>query len=170
MTVTLRDMTAPDLPMLSRWLREAHVARWWSDDPAEQLAEFDAALAGDDPTHVLVVEEDGRPVGWSQWYRWADSPDEAPHYRATEDDLGMDYGIGALTDISRGVGTELIARLVQQIRRDHPQAPILVAVSTLNTASRQVLEKNGFGLVAETMIESEPGHERTALYRLAARG
>jgi aminoglycoside 6'-N-acetyltransferase len=164
-TVTLRDMTSADLLLLGDWLLEPHVARWWSDDPAEQLAEFADAVAGRDPTHVLVVEDDGRPVGWAQWYRWTESPDEAPQYGATEHDFGIDYGIGALADVGRGVGTELIALLVRQIRLAHPQAPILVAVATSNTASRRVLEKNDFSLVDERMIEAEPGDELTALYR-----
>ncbi|MEP7179958.1 MAG: GNAT family N-acetyltransferase [Pseudonocardiales bacterium] len=162
----MRDMTAADLPLLGEWLLEPHVARWWSEDPVEQLAEFADAIAGRDTTHVLVVEEDGRPVGWAQWYRWADSPDEAPQYGASEHDFGIDYGIGTLADVGRGVGTELITVLVRQIRCTHPQAPILVAVATSNTASRRVLEKNGFVLVGERMIEAEPGEELTALYRM----
>lgn len=165
MTVTLRDMTAADLALLGHWLREPHVARWWSDDLAEQLTEFADAVAGRDPTHVLIAEDDGRPVGWAQWYPWADSPDEAPQYGATEHDFGIDYGIGATADVGRGVGTELIALLVQQIRLTHPRAPILVAVATSNTPSRRVLEKNGFVLVDERMIEAEPGDDLTALYR-----
>jgi len=78
MTVTVRRMTAADLPMIGRWLLEPHVSRWWSADPDDQLAEFDAAIAGRDPAYVLVVEDDRRPVGWAQWYRWADSPTKHP--------------------------------------------------------------------------------------------
>jgi aminoglycoside 6'-N-acetyltransferase len=166
MTVTVRRMTAADLPMIGRWLLEPHVSRWWSADPDDQLAEFDAAIAGRDPAYVLVVEDDRRPVGWAQWYRWADSPDEAPDYGATEHDFGIDYGIGEPADVGRGVGTELIAVLVQQVRQARPRAPILVAVATPNAASRRVLEKNGFALVDERIIESEPGDGPTALYRL----
>jgi aminoglycoside 6'-N-acetyltransferase len=166
MTVTLRNMTAADLPMISQWLGEPHVARWWSDEPSEQLNEFEAAIAGRDPTRVLVVEDAGRDVGWAQWYRWADSPDEAPDYGATEHDFGIDYGIGEPAQVGRGIGTELIALLVRRVRQVHPRAPILVAVATPNTASRRVLEKNGFALIDERMIASEPGDEPTALYRL----
>jgi aminoglycoside 6'-N-acetyltransferase len=166
MTLSLRRMTAADRPMIEAWLREPHVARWWSDDVPDQLEEFDDAVAGRDPTHVLVVEDDGAPIGWAQWYRWADSPDEAPDYGATDEDYGIDYGIGAPSQVGRGVGTALITLLVREVRRAHPQAPILVAVATPNTASRRVLEKNGFALVGERLIESEPGDDLTALYRL----
>jgi len=55
----------------------------------------------------------------------------------------------------------LIALLLQHIWQAHSRAPILVAVSTLNTASRRALEKNGFVLVAEQMIDAEPGDEPT---------
>jgi aminoglycoside 6'-N-acetyltransferase len=169
-TVTLREMTVADLPMIGHWLLAPHVARWWADDPAEQLAEFEAAIAGRDRTRVLVFEDEGRPVGWAQWYRWADSPEEASAYGATDHDYGIDYGIGESAQVGRGLGTELIALLVQQVRQSHSGAPILVAVSKANTASRRVLEKNGFAAVAERMIEFEPGNEPTALYRLANGG
>jgi aminoglycoside 6'-N-acetyltransferase len=166
MTVTVRDMTAADLPMVGQWLLEPHVARWWCDDPGQQLAEFEDAIAGLDPAHVVLVEDDGRPVGWAQWYRWADSPEEAPDYEATEHDFGIDYGIGEPAHVGRGLGTEVIALLVRQVRQVHPRASLLVAVSAPNKASRRVLEKNGFALVDERIIESEPGDEPTALYRL----
>jgi aminoglycoside 6'-N-acetyltransferase len=164
--VTLREMAGCDLPMVGRWLLEPHVARWWADDPGEQLAEFELAVEGRDPTQLLIVEDGGQAVGWCQWYRWADYPDAAPEYGATDGDFGFDYGIGEFAAIGHGLGTELIGQLVRRVWAAHPRAPILVAVSTLNAGSRRVLEKNGFDLVDVRMIESEPGDEPTALYRL----
>ncbi|HEU0151034.1 MAG TPA: GNAT family N-acetyltransferase, partial [Bradyrhizobium sp.] len=34
---TFRPMIAADLPLIRRWLGEAHVRQWWGD-PDEQLA------------------------------------------------------------------------------------------------------------------------------------
>lgn len=166
--VTLRKMTHEDLALVRRWLVQPHVARWWSDDPAEQIAEFALAIQGHDPTHVMVIELSGEPIGWCQWYRWADDPDIAPEYGAAPDDLGFDYGIGEVALIGQGLGTAAIAALISTVRKEHPKAPILVAVSTLNAASRAVLERNGFGLVDVRAIDSEPGDEPTALYRLVS--
>jgi RimJ/RimL family protein N-acetyltransferase len=115
-----------------------------------------------------MVEYGGRDVGWCQWYRWADYPDDAPAYGATEPDLGIDYGIGDVALIGRGLGTALIAELLASVRSVQPGAPILVAVSTRNPASRRVLEKNGFNLKEVRLIAAEPGNEPTALYRLGA--
>ena len=83
-------------------------------------------------------------------------------------EAGIDYAIGDPAQISRGVGTELIAALVAEVRRHHPGAGILADPDARNAASRRVLEKNGFGLVAVRPVASEPTGDPMAIYRLPA--
>jgi RimJ/RimL family protein N-acetyltransferase len=78
----------------------------------------------------------------------------------------MDYAIGDPAWIGRGTGTELIAVLVTEIRRHHPSAGMLVGPDAANTASRRVLEKNGFELVAVRPVATEPSDAPIAIYRL----
>jgi aminoglycoside 6'-N-acetyltransferase len=158
-------MTAADLPLARRWLGEPHVARWWTEPLDEQLADFELALAGADPTVLSIALVDGRPVGLLQWYRWSDYP-QAAEYGAGPDDVGLDYLIGDPGDVGRGLGTALIAAAVAQIARVRPTSALLVSVDATNLASRGVLENNGFVLVDERDIPSEP-EPLSALYRRA---
>lgn len=166
MTITLRPMTRADLATVRTWLGEPHAARWWTDPIDQQCREFELALAGADPTVLLIVVADDRPVGLVQWYRWADYP-EAAEYDAHDGDVGIDYLIGDPRDVRRGLGTALIAAAIDEIRRHQPEAALLVSVDVTNLASRRVLEKNGFVLVDERSIPSEP-EALSALYRLRA--
>ena len=168
LAVTLRPMTLADLPLHEAWLHEPHFARWITQDytVAEELAADRAAIAGDDPTTMLVVQAAGRDIGWAQWYRWADYPEADGEYGPLPGELGIDYGIGDPAFVGRGLGTALIAELVRCARAQLPDAPILAGPSAANTASRRVLEKNGFVLVDVRDIAGEPNASPIALYRL----
>jgi len=167
----VRPMTEEDLPTVDVWLRLAHVARWWLKETTAQavIAKYHHRIREEQPatTMLMLVTEDGAPVGWCQWYRWADYPAEAAAMEASENDIGIDYAIGDPTFIGRGAGTELVAALVALVRRHHPLFGVLVAADAANLASRRVLEKNGFDLVRVQSVATEPTDAPMAIYRLS---
>ncbi len=168
---SLRPMTEEDLPTVDAWLRQPHVSRWWTPDttPEAQISLYRRRVTGQEQrTHMLVVIDDEIEVGWCQWYRWADYPADALAMEAADGEAGIDYAIGAPTRIGRGVGTQLIAVLVAELRRQHPGAGVLVDPDATNLASRRVLEKNGFLLVAVRPVATDPTDAPKALYRLPA--
>ncbi|HJQ43287.1 MAG TPA: GNAT family N-acetyltransferase [Jatrophihabitantaceae bacterium] len=164
--VALRPLVENDLPLVEAWLRQPHLARWWltASTVDDEIADIRQYLDGE-PFEVLMVELDGVPIGWCQWYRWWDDPDEAAELGVGPDDVGIDYGIGEPDVIGRGIGTALIAALVAHVRR-HTPAAIVVEPDALNAASRRVLEKNGFELVDVRRLSFEV-EENNAIYRLA---
>ena len=172
MTLSLRPMAEEDLPSIDGWLRQPHVARWWTPDTTAEaeLAQYRLRIGPDalTDTIMLIVLQDGRPIGWCQWYRWADYPDEQTAIGALDGEAGMDYAIGEPAWVGRGTGTELIAVLVTEIRRQHPGAGVLVGPDATNIASRRVLEKNGFELVEIRPVATEPSDAPIAIYRLPA--
>jgi aminoglycoside 6'-N-acetyltransferase len=167
--IRFRPMTEDDLPAIAAWLALPHVARWWTADTTAEaeLAEYRQWVTGGDPaTIMLMVLLDDVPVGWCQWYRWADYAAEAAEMGARDGEAGIDYAIGDPGCIGCGLGTELIAALVAEVRRQLPGAGILVDPDAANTASRRVLQKNGFELVSVRPVATEPGDAPMAIYRL----
>ncbi|MGI8879834.1 MAG: GNAT family N-acetyltransferase [Jatrophihabitans sp.] len=167
--IALRPMTESDLPQIADWLIEPHVARWWLADQSaeEEMAPYPARLGGDEPTRMLLILEDDQPVGWCQWYRWADYPTQAAGIGAAPGQVGVDYALGDPAAIGRGLGTEVIAALVHAVRDSEPDAGIVVDPAADNSASRRVLEKNGFVLLSERPVATEPSDAPMAIYRLA---
>jgi aminoglycoside 6'-N-acetyltransferase len=171
--IELRAMQPGDLPLIAGWLAQPHVARWWlvHETADEELERYRQLLTGelDDGTHLLmVIERDPRAaVGWCEWYRWDDTPDEARELGALPGECGIDYAIGDPGAIGRGLGTELIAGLVAEVRRHHPGCGIAVEPEAANAASRRVLERNGFALVDVRPLAFEPNGNPMAIYRLA---
>jgi aminoglycoside 6'-N-acetyltransferase len=163
-------MTEADLPVVRAWLGLPHVARWWTADTTAEaeIARYRERVRPDteSATHMLMVSLDGMPVGWCQWYRWADYPAEAEEMGARDGEIGIDYAIGDPAQIGRGTGTRLIATLTAEVRRRHPGAGLVTDPDAANTASRRVLEKNGFGLVAVRPVATEASDAPMAIYRL----
>jgi aminoglycoside 6'-N-acetyltransferase len=61
----------------------------------------------------------------------------------------LDYLVGDPTRLGQGVGSAMIAAMVERTWHELPDAPaVLVAVVAANTASWRALEKAGFRRVA----------------------
>jgi aminoglycoside 6'-N-acetyltransferase len=168
MTVSLRRVVAADLALIEGWLHEPHIARWWLTRSTvdEELDDVKQFISGAESFEVLVAELDERPVGWCQWYRWWDSPDEARELGVEPDDLGIDYGLGDPAVLRRGVGTAMIAALVRHVRERTSTGAIVAEPDAANRASCRVLEKNGFVLLDVRPLSFE-AEEANAIYRLA---
>ena len=164
-------MTEADLPAVRAWLLLPHVARWWTPDTTAEaeVAKYRERVRKDtkSATHMLMITLDGTPVGWCQWYRWADYSAEAEAIGARDGEIGIDYAIGDPAQVGRGVGTMLIAALTTEVRRHHPGSGILTGPDAANAASRRVLEKNGFRLVAVRPVATEASDAPIAICRLS---
>lgn len=145
--------------MLANWLAEPHVRRWWQHDPAAVESDFGPAIDGSDPTRYFVVLEGTRPVGLIQSYRIGDHPEWMSALRvvkADPDTVGIDYLIGEVDSIGRGLGTAMIRRFVDQVWRDYPFAlAVVVAVQQDNPRSWRALEKAGFRRMWSGELESD---------------
>lgn len=170
--LTLRAMSDGDLPLVSRWLAEPHVGRWYvaGSSVDAELDDVRHSVLGEQPVEVLLVLERDRPIGWCQWYLCDDDPDWAAEVEAAVGDVAIDYAIGEPDALGRGLGTALVATLVAYVRRRHPAAGVIADPEAANAASRRVLEKNGFSLVAERVLPSESTQDVMAVYRLAPPG
>ena len=169
--LSLRPMTEDDLPEVEAWMRLPHVARWWlpGTTAEQEIAGYRRRINGTSSgsTIMLTATWAGDAIGWCQWYRWTDYPAEGAAMSARSGEIGIDYAIGAPAWVGRGAGTKLIAALVAEGRRHQPGAGVLTAPDAANTASRRVLEKNGFELVSVRPVITEPTDAPMAIYRLA---
>jgi aminoglycoside 6'-N-acetyltransferase len=168
--ITLRPMRLDDLDLVERWLAEPHVARWYlaGSSLSRELEDIRGSVTGTQPVHVLVALDDNRPIGWCQWYLCEDDSEWAAEIGAGPGDVGVDYAIGEPARVGLGLGTELIGALVQLVRAERPGCAVMADPEAHNVASRRVLEKNGFELVAEMAMVCEPTNDPMAIYRLPA--
>ena len=160
--VRLAEFERPDLALLSHWLAQPHVARWWNDDPSPAAvdAQYGRSIDGLDRTDLFRIELDSSPVGFLQRYPLADEDDYSRELSALIElmpgDHSIDYLIGDPTALRRGVGSFAVALAVADLWASHPAATrVLVPVHADNAASRRLLERAGFGMVAAGELEPD---------------
>ena len=159
--IELRPVGDADLETLEAWFRAPHVIRWWRDETA---GKYLPEARGDDPTEVRIAIYDRRPLGLVQWYLWDDNVSSRDAYGIPAGTVGIDYLIGHPHDCDKGLGTAVVAALVEAT----PSLPIWVTPEEANEPSCRVLEKNGFERMAvkQCHVPDEPLAGPTALYRL----
>jgi aminoglycoside 6'-N-acetyltransferase len=76
---SFQPLSSADFPLLQRWLSEPHIDAWWHQalDLSAVVDKYTPRIDGTEPTHVFVIEGDSEPIGFIQWYRWADYPEHA---------------------------------------------------------------------------------------------
>lgn len=147
---TFRPISAADLPLVRRWLSEAHVREWWGD-PDEQLALVGGDL--DDPAmDQFIVLADDKPFGYLQCYRltaWNTGFGPQP-----EGTRGIDEFIGESDMIACGHGPPFIRQFVdEQLRAGLPR--IVTDPDPLNARAIRAYEKAGF--VRARRVETPDG-------------
>lgn len=153
--VEFRRVGRADFPLLARWLATEPVRRWWCHEWSAEAVErdFGPSVDGLEPNEDWLAEAGGLPFGLVQRSRVADYADNLAHFSSLVDvpsgAVTLDYLLGDPDRLGQGLGTAMVAAMVQKTWRDLPDAPaVLVAVVAANTASWRALEKVGFARVA----------------------
>lgn len=173
--VGLRALQRADFALLSRWLAEPHVARWWAHDPSPAAveADFGASVDGVEPAEYFIAQAGDRAIGLIQRYRignWPEYVDEIePLTTVPPGAASIDYLVGEPDALRCGFGAAMITICVASIWRDWRDAgSVIVPVHADNTASWRVLQRAGFRLVATgEMAPDNPADDRRhKVYRI----
>lgn len=151
----LRRLENEDVVIVKKWLEKEYVAKWFGD-PSEWLYEIEHRKDEFDFIKHFVVEENGVPVGFCQYYDWKKAFEEEK-YCELAGTYGIDYMIGEEHLLGKGLGKELVKLICDKVIEDQPDAIQLIADPTIeeervNVTSIKVLEKNGFRYDEETAV------------------
>ena len=105
--ITFVRLCRGDFALLTTWLTEPLVARWWNHETSASALERDygAVVDGSEPTSVLIAELEGRPFGLIQHYPVAAYPDYLAELAGVcevpEGAVSVDYLIGEEFEFTR---------------------------------------------------------------------
>ncbi len=143
--LSVRNFELNDLELFERWLEKRHVRDFFGD-PQIWIKEVSSNLSRESEwITYFVVEIDGSPIGFFQYYDtskapdgvWSDTPDRT---------VGIDYMIGEEQYLGKGVGVEIIRRIVLIIKELGWYRYLIADPDPGNISSIEVLKRNGFTL------------------------
>lgn len=160
--ISLRAIGRSDFPLLQKWLAAPHVAVWWNEhfDLASLEAKYGPRIDGSEPVHVYLIQFEGVPIGWIQWFRWRDFPKHGIQLGADHRSAGIDLAIGEIEMTGRELGPAVIRDFGTKyifINGDLGSIVADPAVSNLNSVS--AFKKAGFNIVGTVQLVEE-GFER----------
>lgn len=117
-------MAREDLPQLQGWMQQPHVAEWWGADASETIEAVEARYAErvdtiDGAHHVApwIMEIEGTPVGFVQWYRVEDEAEWYPGVDIRANTVALDIVIGDPDYVGKGHGRRLVLEFVHHVLR-----------------------------------------------------
>ena len=156
--ISFRELGRSDFSLLQKWLAAPHVGVWWNErfDLASLEAKYGPAIDGREPIHVYVIQCDGVPIGWIQWYRWRDFPKHAIQVGADATSAGIDLAIGEVEMTGRGLGPAIIREFgASHIFINGDVGAIVADPSTSNRRSVSAFGKAGFNIVDTVQLVDE---------------
>jgi aminoglycoside 6'-N-acetyltransferase len=173
--LSFRPMATDDLVLVQGWLGEPHVARWWGEpEPTEQMAEtWTARVEGRDPVSPWIMEIEGVPVGFIQWYRVADEAAEwYPGVSVPEGTVAVDLAIGDPDYVGQGHGRRLLLEFCHHVLRAvAPDSPeVWIDPNPRNDAAVHAFRAAGFHDTGVDLPDPEHPGELRRLLRMAWAG
>jgi RimJ/RimL family protein N-acetyltransferase len=168
---------AGDYALVSRWRSEPHVHEWWDPDdpaptPADAEAQYGARARGEEPTTPCIVELEGSPIGYLQFYRWRAWPDadEDLDIRAGADTFGIDLFIGVPNLVNTGLGTRIVRLVCTYLETERGASSIALTTEIDNVRAQRAYEKAGFRKVRQVLDTDTRNGERVRCWLMERRG
>jgi RimJ/RimL family protein N-acetyltransferase len=167
LTIRMMRDAADEYERFAAWRNLAHVRDWWDpDDPPmtteSAFEEYGADVAGRTATRAAIIEVDGTPVGFLQFYPWAAYQQElvAIGVEVPAGAWGLDIFIGEPQWLSRGIGSRAVRTLCDRLIRDEGATAIAFGVEKGNQRARRAYEKAGLTPTVEFLDSDTRGGER----------
>jgi aminoglycoside 6'-N-acetyltransferase len=150
--LTFRPITDADVPLLARWLSDPLVIEWWYGvtHPFDEEMVRKEYLDGADPdTDHAIVELDGVPVGFQEWYPLlACEPADVAKFEnlgvSVDGGFGIDQFVGESKLHNRGIGSRLVRAMSDWLLAERGAVVVGTAPVIENARAVRAYEKAGF--------------------------
>ena len=147
--ITFRELRAPDLLLMHRWLNAPHVRRWWYAEGSSYKEIEEHYLPGiesRDWTKRFLILYENNPIGFVQSYRISAGD--------------VDMFIGEPEYLYRGLGSHVIRRfLSEHVFSDPEIEACVIGPEPKNAAAIRAYGKAGFRFYKTIQVPGEPEPE-----------
>lgn len=141
--VSLRKFNNSDLELYQKWLYKEHVAKWYHE-PLDWICEVQLRNTEYKWINHYIVEYDNQSIGFCQYYEYVNSGECWHGDTEMEGTYSIDYLIGEEDYLGKGLGKQIIKRLIDEIKNHSNAKRIIVQPEEENHASCGVLKSCDF--------------------------
>ncbi|MFF5078193.1 GNAT family N-acetyltransferase [Actinoplanes sp. NPDC000266] len=160
-SLRLIDPGGGDPELVSRWMNEPHVEKFWEQAwPPARWADAIAEQLKGDFSRPYIILYDGEPLAYVEIYR---TPRDVVGqvYDAGPYDLGIHLAIGDKTRTGRGLGRAMVRAVAAGLHQSDPRTGrILADPDERHVVARRMFEGADFQLMGVRDL----GHKRAALH------
>jgi RimJ/RimL family protein N-acetyltransferase len=142
--VSLREFNDDDISLFACWLEQDYIKKWY--DPIEDWLYEARNYQGEFSwIHAFIVELDGTPIGFCQYYDCYDAKELEDWYEVNTpgETYSIDYLIGEQEYLGKGYGKAIVKNLVS-LAATLGAKKVIVDPDKDNKQSVGVLLANGF--------------------------
>ncbi|QDP40268.1 GNAT family N-acetyltransferase [Radiobacillus deserti] len=144
----IRRMKETDYERLTQWLNNKDVLEFWDTHHPPNIQrvkeKYGPRVKDLEEVKPCIVEVQGRPVGYIQYYRIHSEEIIQLGYAENESVFGMDQLIGISSQLGKGIGTKMVKALIEYIAREQKGTVIVMDPSIRNERAIRCYEKCGF--------------------------
>lgn len=139
----LRKFLNEDVALFEKWLYMPHVAKWYHE-PQDWLDEVEKRKDEFSFLHHFIVELEGRPIGFCQYYEYLHSGEVWHGDTEISGTYSIDYLIGDTESLRKGFGKVIVRLLIERIKTLGNAKRIIVQPEQENKPSCNTLLSCGF--------------------------
>lgn len=168
MNITFRNATIEDCKLMRSWIKSNEFARhWYYLDKTPRLSTLERKMEKklkDPKTKAKIVLVDNVPMGFIQSYPVDGCGAWANKVRVADNMVSIDYFIGDLNYIHKGLGSKMILEYIEQIIKKEGYSVAMISPDPNNIANCKCVEKCGFRYVKTVNVPYSNSKEKEAVY------
>ena len=168
MKLSFRKICVEDAEMIRNWIKFNEFTRhWYYFDKTPRLATIKNKIEKkytEPRTKAMIVLVDNQPMGYIQSYPVDGNGNWTKQVKVAENMVSIDYFIGDLNYIHKGLGPKMILEYIEQIIKKENYSIAMISPDPANKANCRCVEKCGFRYIKTVGIPRNSSKEKEAVY------
>lgn len=168
MNLSFRKITIEDCGIIRNWIKTNEFTRhWYYFDKIPRLSTIKKKIEkklNEPLTRVNIVMVNNYPIGYIQSYPVEGNGNWSKQVKVAENMVSIDYYIGDLNYIHKGIGSKMILEYIEQIIKKDNYSVVLISPDPKNIANCKCVEKCGFKYIKTVGIPYNTSKEKEAIY------